>query len=126
MSGSAQELTKKKVLVVDDNADSGEMLVELLSAWGHEAVYAADGPQALSVAVELQPDVTLLDIGLPGMDGYEVATRLRALPMSDRARIIALSGYGQDEDRKRSREAGCDDHLVKPVDLTKLAEIVAA
>jgi signal transduction histidine kinase len=113
--------TSKRVLVVDDNSDSGEMLVELMQTWGHDAAHVGDGQAALRAAAERVPDIVLLDIGLPGMDGFEVAARLRASPVTRSIRIIALSGYGQEEDRKRSRAAGCDDHLVKPVDMKQLA-----
>jgi CheY-like chemotaxis protein len=118
--------TRKRVLIVDDNVDSGEMLVELAKRWGHSAVHAADGPKALAMAAELHPDVVLLDIGLPGMDGYEVAARLRQTPVTREARIIAVSGYGQEDDRKKSRAAGCDAHLVKPVNVTALEKAIGA
>jgi signal transduction histidine kinase len=116
----------KRVLVVDDNIDSAEMLVEVASRWGHRAVYAADGPHALRLAEELRPDIVLLDIGLPGMDGYEVASHLRGSERTRDAQIIALSGYGQEDDRKKSRAAGCDGHLVKPVDMKQLANLLGA
>ncbi|HVY25685.1 MAG TPA: ATP-binding protein [Polyangiaceae bacterium] len=118
--------TSKRVLVVDDNSDSGEMLVELMKTWGHDAAHVGDGPAALLAVAERVPDIVLLDIGLPGMDGFEVAARLRATPATRGTRIIALSGYGQEEDRKRSRAAGCDDHLVKPVDIKQLARTLEA
>jgi CheY-like chemotaxis protein/anti-sigma regulatory factor (Ser/Thr protein kinase) len=118
--------SRKRILVVDDNVDSGEMLVEVASRWGHHAVHAVDGPQALRLADELRPEVVLLDIGLPGMDGYEVASHLRGSPLTREAHLIALSGYGQDDDRKKSRAAGCDDHLVKPVDMKRLAQLLGA
>jgi len=117
---------KKRVLVVDDNVDSGEMLVALLENWGHEAFHAVDGVSAVAMAHELTPDIVLLDIGLPGMDGYEVAARLRLDPATQHARIVAVSGYGQDSDRIKSRAAGCDEHLVKPVDLAVLGRVIAA
>jgi CheY-like chemotaxis protein len=116
----------KRVLVVDDNSDSGEMLVELMKNWGHDAAHVGDGPAALRAVAERVPDIVLLDIGLPGMDGFEVAARLRASPATRSIRIIALSGYGQEEDRKRSRAAGCDDHLVKPVEMKQLARALEA
>ena len=112
----------RKVLVVDDNADAAESLAMILSLRGHEARTALDGPEALAVAREFRPEVVMLDIGLPGMDGYEVARRLRA----DHGGIllVALTGYGQDEDRRRSKEAGFDHHLVKPVDFAVLQEVM--
>jgi signal transduction histidine kinase/CheY-like chemotaxis protein len=121
---SGRVKTKKRVLVVDDNVDSAEMMVALAENWGHEAFHAVDGRGAVAMAHELRPDVVLLDIGLPGMDGYEVAARLRDDPVTQGARIIAVSGYGQDSDRLKSRAAGCDEHLVKPVDLGSLARFL--
>jgi len=126
ISPSRQPVSRKRILIVDDNVDSGEMLVEVIARWGHEAVHAVDGPQALHIADQLRPEVVLLDIGLPGMDGYEVASKLRGSPVTRDAQIIALSGYGQDDDRKKSRAAGCDDHLVKPVDMKRLAQLLGA
>lgn len=119
-SAAANAATKLRVLVVDDNVDSGEMLLAVLESWGHEAHHVADGPTAVRAALELRPELVLLDIGLPGMDGFEVAARLRADPVTRGARIVALSGYGQESDRVKSRAAGCDDHLVKPVDMALL------
>jgi CheY-like chemotaxis protein len=111
----SQERAPLKVLVVDDNADSAETLSELLPIWGHEARIAYDGESALRLVGEFRPDVVLLDIGLPGMDGFEVARRIRqgATPVH---RLVAMTGYGDDEDRRKAREAGFDGHLVKPVD----------
>jgi CheY-like chemotaxis protein len=85
---------------------------------------AHDGPAALSMLTEFSPDVALVDIGLPAMDGYELARRMRATPLGASARIYALTGYGQDSDRRRSREAGFDAHLVKPVDLDTVIRAV--
>ena len=98
------------------------MLLELL---GHHVRVVNDGGAALDVAQANVPDVVLIDIGLPGMDGYEVARRLRQQPPLQRSLLIALTGYGQPEDRKRSRAAGFDYHLVKPVDPTELEELLA-
>lgn len=116
----------RRVLVVDDNVDAARSLAMLLTAWGHEASLAHDGPAALAEAARLAPDVVLLDIGLPRMDGYEVARRLRATPEGAGLLLIALTGYGQDEDRRRSREAGFDHHLVKPVDTDALRDLLGA
>ena len=113
------------MLVVDDNVDSAEMLVTLVENWGHEAFHAEDGCRAVTMAQELRPSIVLLDIGLPGLDGYEVAARLRSDPVTQGARIIAVSGYGQASDRMKSRAAGCDEHLVKPVDMKALARILS-
>jgi two-component system CheB/CheR fusion protein len=110
----------RRILVVDDNADGLETLAMLLELSGHEVRTASDGPGALTAASEFRPDVILLDIGLPGMDGYEVAGRLRTDPALRGVRLIALTGWGQDTDRERSRGAGFDLHLVKPVDPAEL------
>ena len=113
-----------RVLVVDDNLDAAEMMVELVGIWGHEAHHAADGEHAVALARELRPAVILLDIGLPGMDGYQVAAALRADPRTSGAKIIAVTGYGLDSDRRIARAAGCDDHLVKPVEPEALERVL--
>jgi PAS domain S-box-containing protein len=113
----------RRVLVVDDNIDAASMLDMLLRSLGHETRVAHDGMAALRVAEEFRPDIVLLDIGMPGIDGYEVARRLRALSSGTRPmRIVAVTGWGQEADRERSREAGFDLHLVKPVGATELAQ----
>lgn len=118
MAVSAAE-APRRVLLIDDNQDAAESLAMMLRADGHE-VRTGFGPQdALAMAAAWQPDVMLLDIGLPGMDGYEVARRLRAAGQA--LRLVALTGYGQPEDVQRSVEAGFDGHLVKPVALEALA-----
>jgi signal transduction histidine kinase/DNA-binding response OmpR family regulator len=114
----------RRVLVVDDNVDGAESLATLLKLLGHEVHVAHDGPAALRATADVRPEVVFLDIGLPGMDGYEVARRLRR-PGRNEALLVALTGYGQDEDRRRSREAGFDHHLVKPVDPAVLEELLA-
>jgi PAS domain S-box-containing protein len=114
-----------RVLVVDDNIDAAEMLAEWLGAVGHAVRVAADGPTALEIAADFKPDVALLDIGLPVMDGYEVARRLREQPGCAKMRLIALTGYGQESDHDRSRRAGFEDHLVKPVDLDAITRAVS-
>lgn len=106
---------KRRLLVVDDNRDAAESMSMLLQLWGYEVAFVYDGPSALETAEQWQPEAVLLDIGLPGMDGYEVAERLRELPHTKGAVLIAISGYGQDDDRLRSQQAGIDHHLVKPV-----------
>ncbi|MGB6487459.1 MAG: response regulator [Steroidobacteraceae bacterium] len=112
---SEDSTPKRRLLVVDDNRDAAESMSMLLQMWGHEVVFAYDGPSALETAEQWQPEAVFLDIGLPGMDGYEVAERLRELPHAKGAVLIAITGYGQDDDRRRSRRAGIDHHLVKPV-----------
>jgi len=115
-----------RVLVVDDNVDSAESMALLLSLDGHDVRTAFDGPDALKVAAAFQPEAVLLDIGLPGMDGYEVAKQMRALPGLQKALMIAVTGYGQADDRARSKAAGFDHHLVKPVDPEILSALLAS
>ena len=113
------------MLVVDDNRDSAESLAMLLRLLGNDVRTAYDGRLALEVAAIYRPDVVLLDIGLPGMDGLEVCQRLRADPDLRQAMIVAMTGYGQEEDKQRSQEAGFNAHLVKPVDLDLLQQLLA-
>ena len=114
----------KTVLLVDDNADSAEMLAILLGLEGHTVIVAHDGPSALEVAAQQQPAVVLLDIGMPGMDGYAVARRLRQGTASADTVLVALTGYGQECDRARTQAAGFDHHLVKPVDMDALRRVL--
>jgi CheY-like chemotaxis protein len=107
---------------VDDNPDAAEIMARGLRRLGYEVRVANDGPTALAVASNLVPEIAVLDIGLPVMDGYELARRLRRLAGLSRLRLIAVTGYGQISDRMRSRAAGFDAHLVKPVSLEDLAE----
>jgi signal transduction histidine kinase len=116
----------RRILVVEDNLDSAEAMLLLLRGVGHEVTVVSDGREAVEVARRMQPEVILLDIGLPGMDGYQLARLLRGMPETRAARLIAVSGYGQQKDRKRSQEAGFDVHLVKPVDPSKLTEAINA
>jgi signal transduction histidine kinase/DNA-binding response OmpR family regulator len=115
----------RRVLVVDDNRDAAAMLGEALRLYGHDVRIAADGVTALRVAEEFRPDVALLDLGLPVMDGYELARRIRAQPDLAQTRLVALTGYGQEGDRRRTRESGFAAHLVKPVDLEELKDVVS-
>lgn len=105
-----------RILVVDDNRDAAEMLAELLILSGNELRLAHDGLEALEVSDDFRPDVVLLDIGLPGMNGYEVARKIREQTWGERIVLVALTGWGQDEDKRRSRDAGFDHHLTKPVE----------
>ena len=114
----------RRVLVVDDNTDAAGSLATLLQLWGYEAHVAHNGPAALEAARRCIPEIVLLDIGLPGMDGYQVARQLRGLTGLERVLIVAVTGYGQEEDRRRSQEAGFDHHLVKPVDLAVLSALL--
>jgi CheY-like chemotaxis protein len=107
--------------VVDDNEDAADLLAAALTFQGHQARVAHDGPRALHLCGDdFIPQIALIDIGLPVMDGYELAARLRELPGGDHLRLIALTGYGQASDRQRARAAGFDAHLVKPIDLDTL------
>ncbi len=115
-----------RVLVVDDNADAAQSLKILLELFGHEVQVAATGKQALDSASAFFPQVVLLDIGLPGMDGFEVARRLRANPALQETLLVAVTGYGQDEDRRQSQQAGFSAHLVKPLELSALQEVLAS
>ena len=115
-----------RVLLVEDDADLSRMLVEALVANGHEAHVAHDGPAGLAACAEFRPAVALLDIGLPGMDGHALAERLRALPGMETLRIVAVTGYGDQSYRRRSRTAGFDRHLVKPIDLNALERMLRA
>jgi signal transduction histidine kinase len=116
---------RHNILVVDDNVDAAESLGMLLTLDGHGVTIVHDGVQALDTALRNRPDVVLLDIGLPGMDGYEVCRRLRSAGFGG-TRIIAMTGYGQDKDRQRAMEAGFDEHTVKPVEFGKLKALLAA
>jgi len=113
-----------RILVVDDNVDTARGLDRLLKLVGHQVQVAHSGPEAIEAARAFRPEVVLLDIGLPGMDGYKVARPLRTEPFGKDAVIVAVSGYGQDDDRRKSREAGFDHHLVKPVDLDDLIALL--
>ncbi|AGA26041.1 PAS domain-containing hybrid sensor histidine kinase/response regulator [Singulisphaera acidiphila] len=114
-----------RILIVDDNADTAKGLARLLRLLGHDIRTANDGPEAIAVVQSYRPDIVLLDIGLPGMDGYEVARRLRNDETGSDCVIVAISGYGQEDDRRRGREAGFDFHLVKPVDPDALLTLLA-
>jgi signal transduction histidine kinase/ActR/RegA family two-component response regulator len=121
----AAPATPRRVLVVDDNVDAARTLAELLTLDGHEAHVAHDGPSAVESARRLRPEVAILDIGLPGFSGLEVARRLREEPSLAGLLLVALSGWVQEEDLARSREAGFDHHLAKPVDVATLERLFA-
>jgi PAS domain S-box-containing protein len=122
---SARGAASRRVLVVDDNADAADTLALLLRLQGHDVRVAHDGPSALSQASAEPPDVALLDIGMPGMDGYELARRFRATAPLKGVLLVAVTGWGQEEDRRRTREAGFDYHLVKPVEARALEGVLA-
>jgi PAS domain S-box-containing protein len=120
----ARAYRARKVLIVEDNVDAAETLLELLEIWGHEVRLAHSGPDGLDAAREFLPDVILLDIGLPGMNGFEVARRLRSESALGTPCLVAITGYGQDTDREKAREAGFDYHLTKPVDPQRLQALL--
>jgi CheY-like chemotaxis protein/two-component sensor histidine kinase len=122
---ASDALVGLRILVVDDNRDAGDSLGILLELLGAEVCAVRDGPTALATLTTYRPDVVLLDIGMPSMDGYEVARRIRGNLDSDKVTLIALTGWRQEEDRRRSKEAGIDHHLVKPVNMQVLQRILA-
>ena len=123
-SREAAAAPKRRILVVDDNVDAAEALGELLRDYGHDVATAHDGPKALEHARLHRPDVVLLDISMPDMDGYDVAKRMRGeLGLCD-ALLVALSGYGEERHRRLASDAGFDQHVTKPVDAAKLMELL--
>jgi PAS domain S-box-containing protein len=123
-SDHAEGAESRRVLIVDDNTDAAEMLAEALSDLGHETRIAHDGPSGLGIVESFVPDIAFLDIGLPAMDGYELARRMRSQVDKPELRLVALTGYGQDSDRKRSAEAGFDHHMVKPIDVRAVVSTI--
>jgi CheY-like chemotaxis protein len=115
----------RRVLIVDDNEDAANSLAMILNLGGHETASVYTAVDALQRAASFRPDVVLLDIGLPGMDGYEVAQKLRELPGLRDIRLVAVTGYGRSDDRIRARDAGFDDHLTKPVEFAALERTLA-
>ena len=114
-----------RILVVDDNQDSVDSIAILLRAMGNEVHTAHDGLEAVAAAAEFQPDVVLLDLGLPKLNGFDAARSIREQPGGPERVLIALTGWGQEEDRRRSKEAGFDHHLTKPIDFDVLRELLA-
>jgi two-component system CheB/CheR fusion protein len=123
--GPATAGTSRRVLVVEDSVDAAESTAMLLRLLGHAVETVCDGPSALGAVRRFRPELVLLDIGLPGMSGYEVARQLRAEPGLGGLVVAAMTGYGQDDDRRRSHEAGCDAHLTKPLAPADLVAFVA-
>ena len=124
-SPATEASTGRRVLVVDDNVDSAESFAQILELQGYQCRIAHDGPEALLVARHFRPEIIFLDIGLPTISGYEVAQQIRQWDTDKSIRIAALTGWGQEDDRRRSREAGFDHHFVKPVDAQELASFLA-
>ena len=122
----APAAVKRRLLVADDLRDTADALAILLRALGHEVATAYDGESALATGEAFQPEIVLLDIGMPRLSGYDACRRMRERPWGRDAFIIALTGWGQDEDRRQSEGAGFDCHIVKPPDTARLAELLAA
>jgi CheY-like chemotaxis protein/anti-sigma regulatory factor (Ser/Thr protein kinase) len=124
--GPLRSAARHRILVVDDNEDAAESLATLLELLGNEVRTANDGLEGLDVAAEFRPGVILMDIGMPRLNGYDTCRRIREQPWGKGIVIVALTGWGQDEDKRQSREAGFDDHLVKPVEPAALEKLLAA
>jgi CheY-like chemotaxis protein len=122
----APTVPRRRILVVDDNSDVADSLAMLLRLEGHEVEIAYNAPGTFEAVQRMRPEAVFLDIGLPQMDGYEIARRLRADPAAEQVHLIALTGYGQEHDRERAREAGFGAHLVKPADIEAVNQILAS
>lgn len=123
---STERARALRVLVAEDNEDGRDMMQLLLESEGHTVVTAPDGPGAVAAAEAFRPEVAILDIGLPGLNGYKVAMAIRQSPAGAEMVLIAVSGLGQDEDKRRAFESGFDLHFTKPVDITRLSELLVA
>lgn len=123
--GGTLPATKPRIMIVDDNEDAANTLGRLLTLLGKEVRVVHSGPSAIAEFVRFQPQVILLDLGMPGMDGLETARHIRARPAGREIALVALTGWGQEQDRQRTEEAGFAAHLVKPVNLTELEAILA-
>ena len=121
---ATKPVTKRRILVVDDNLDAALSLSRLIALLGHDVNVARDGNSALFIARSMRPDFVLLDIGLPGSDGFQVAEALRREPGLGTLKIIAVTGRGEEEDRERSQEAGIDYYLLKPIDVPFLESLL--
>lgn len=126
MVGKPAATVARRVLIVDDNEDGAESLAMLLELEGHVTLQAHDGVRAIEAAERFRPDAVLLDVGLPRMNGYEVCRRIRQQPWGKDLVLVALTGWGQEEDRRRSEEAGFDTHMVKPPDHDVLTKLLAS
>lgn len=120
-----QTLDVARIVVVEDHVDTADLMIELLSEAGHDVVAAHTGRDGIEAARRTRAEIVLCDVGLPDIDGYEVARALRAEPATAGARLVALTGYDGDEERTRAREAGFDQHVVKPLDPLALERLVA-
>ncbi len=117
---------RRRILVADDNVDSARSLGRLLELYGNDVSTAHNGLQAVEAAEAFQPEVILLDIAMPELNGYEACLRIRELPWGKNAILVAMTGYGQDEDKRQSHEAGFDLHLVKPVDMGAIKKLLSS
>jgi len=124
-AADAGPLREQRILIVDDNEDVRETLREMLLLNGHEVHEAIDGASGIAAAKKEAPDVALIDIALPDLDGYEVARRLRARHPDRHPTIVAVTGWGPEDDRRKAREAGIDHHIVKPADIDQLQHLLA-
>jgi CheY-like chemotaxis protein len=115
---------RRRVRVVDDNEDAARLLSMAVEAMGSEVYTAFDGVEAIEIAARVEPDVVVMDIGMPRLDGYETARRMRDAPWRGRALLVALTGWGQEEDKQRAADAGVDRHLVKPLDVRSLRSLL--
>ena len=113
------------IALIDDNPDIRETMFDLLTTWGHTVQTAADGPSGVELILRLQPDLAFVDIGLPRLDGYGVAAQVRQQLGNKRTRLVAMSGYGQEADRRRSLEVGFNAHLVKPADIDAILNVLS-
>jgi CheY-like chemotaxis protein len=116
--------TPRKLLIADDNSDAAESLAMLLRLEGHEVTVVANGRQAVRATAEVQPEFALLDIGMPDMDGYEVARQLRRIQLPSKLTLIAVTGWGREGDKARASEAGFDYHFTKPIEPDELFELL--
>jgi CheY-like chemotaxis protein len=119
----AAKAASLRILVADDNTDAAVSLSMLLEAYGHDVQVAHDGARAVEIAARFEPQLALLDIGMPKLDGYQAAAQIRALPVGDTMRLVAVTGWGQHEDRRKSLAAGFDEHITKPVDIQTLQRL---
>ena len=115
---------RRRVLIVEDNIDAGRSLAFYLRDFGHQVEHAINGYAAIAIARNLRPDIVFLDLGLPGMDGFTVARQIKREPGLENVRIVVVTGYGQEEYRERALKAGCELHLIKPVDPKVLASLI--
>ena len=115
---------RRRILIADDNRDSADSLAMLLGLQGHDVRVAYGGQQSLEVAAEFMPEIAFLDIGMPGIDGYELARRLRQMPFTDRPILIAVTGWGRSEDKRLARDAGFDHHVTKPLEPDTLSTLL--